>query len=523
MVKQIKVWVDNLPVRKKLLLLIGTLCANALWAIGFSVVVLDTLEGIRASVAMQNYWTDSATRCVFYIKNYAQYAKDSDYQAYLSSLNILKGFALANEEARKDRRAQDLEKMARGFAVTNTPSAEVDAVVDLISSFGRFPYVKEAIDAWSIGHDYVEKIDQLASHIRSSLLTSGSPPDGALARLNEFETVIDEYEEKFVREMARAARFAEFFFFWLTLMSSLLLFVISIFVVIYVNSRISTGIRAISSAAAQASEGKLDVRADYRSGDELGQLAASFNHMVQSLALLDQVRAKALENSRLTSLGEMAGGIAHEINNPLTIIRGQAEILTKAQEEGTITAEEVLKRARKILALTDRASGIIRGLRNFARDGSGEEPGWHSASEIISESVALCREQFSLQNVELSVSIDTDAHIYCRALQTSQVVVDLLNNARHAAAGSDLKQVEIGFHLRGDQAVIVVSDSGSGIPPALRQRIFEPFFTTKEIGQGTGLGLSVSKGLMEAQGGDLSLDTDSPRTRFVMTFRKWRP
>jgi C4-dicarboxylate-specific signal transduction histidine kinase len=136
--------------------------------------------------------------------------------------------------------------------------------------------------------------------------------------------------------------------------------------------------------------------------------------------------------------------------------------------------------------------------------------------------VELCAERFRQHAISLEVEpIAEDLQVQCRPVQVCQILLNLLSNAHDAVEGGVNPWVRIAAHAASDDEVeVTVTDSGPGIPPELQRRIMEPFFTTKEVGRGTGLGLSVSKGIAEVQGGRLAHEPGAPNTRFVLTLKR---
>lgn len=230
-----------------------------------------------------------------------------------------------------------------------------------------------------------------------------------------------------------------------------------------------------------------------------------------------------LQNSKMASLGQMAASVAHEVNNPVTIIHGTTELMKKA------LAAEVLDRGKINIGLERigktalRISKIVKALRMFSRSGITDPPLSVELKEIIEETLDLCRERFKDHSIELRVAKIPDLTIQCRPTQISQVLLNLLSNSLDASCVLDERWVAIDFEKIGsDQLLISVTDSGGGIPQELQKYVMEPFFTTKEPGKGTGLGLPISKGIVEEHGGSLRLDTNSQRTRFVVELPLFR-
>ena len=228
-------------------------------------------------------------------------------------------------------------------------------------------------------------------------------------------------------------------------------------------------------------------------------------------------KARAEYAAKLASLGEMAGGIAHEINTPLNVI-----LLLAEQQMDILGSEKVdvpaMKQAiEKVTATTQRIEKIVRGLRTFAREGGKDPVETVLLGTIVDNTLSLCYEKFKINNIDLRVpSPFPDIYLECRPVQISQVLLNLLNNAFEAIQGLPQKWISIDVQDFGDEIEIRITDSGPGIPPELHSEIFRPFFTTKEIGKGTGLGLSISRGLVEAHHGQMYIDSHSKNTSFVI-------
>jgi PAS domain S-box-containing protein len=227
----------------------------------------------------------------------------------------------------------------------------------------------------------------------------------------------------------------------------------------------------------------------------------------------EEQRLGLIKASRLTALGEMASGVAHEINNPLMIIRSWA---TKLQEAKTPSFDEVQKASSKILSMADRIAKIVSNMRSLTWDASNEAPSEFTLGSMIQTVLDICQERIEKSGTELRVSCETEAKIQGRPVQLSQVLVNLTQNAWHAVQDQPHAWVEVSAYVKNDQLTMKVRDSGKGIPPEIREKIMQPFFTTKDPGKGTGLGLSISRELIAKNGGKLWIDERDPHTTFVI-------
>jgi len=240
--------------------------------------------------------------------------------------------------------------------------------------------------------------------------------------------------------------------------------------------------------------------------------------LAQEMTDVAQARQEALLGAgKMASLGEMASNLAHEINNPLTVILAKAETLKRNLKKEPLELETAIKDVDKIFTTGNRIMTIIKGLKAFSRNGERDPFTRVRVNDIITDTIDFCLQKYKEQGVALKISPVPAIEIEARATQISQVVLNLLNNALDAIAPLTDKWVMLEVTSIGtDRIQISVTDSGKGIPPEIAEKLSQPFFTTKEVGKGTGLGLSISRRIAKEHGGTLTLDTSSLNTRFVL-------
>lgn len=233
-----------------------------------------------------------------------------------------------------------------------------------------------------------------------------------------------------------------------------------------------------------------------------------------------EIEARLIESTRLTTLGEMAAGIAHEVNNPLAIIQGKAVQLRRKFEAGHFDFNKDLEDFKKIESTVARISKIIKGLRSFSRNAENDSFETIQVSQLVDETLNLCEERFKFAEIDLRLKPYQDLTIECRSVQLSQVLMNLLSNSFDAIQHLTDKWVEVAITSNQDSVLISITDSGCGIESSVVKKMMQPFFTTKEVGKGTGLGLSISKGIIEAHQGQLMYDGNKVNTCFVVKIPK---
>ena len=229
------------------------------------------------------------------------------------------------------------------------------------------------------------------------------------------------------------------------------------------------------------------------------------------------------QSSKLAALGEMAGGIAHEINNPLSIIKGYIDLLKRHSSRQSLSEELILQYIEKMDLTVGRISRIVNGMRRFSRESSMDEKVKYSLNKIIDETLDICLERITNNGTALNVVyFEHESTVFCRPVEISQVLLNLINNSFQAVSNLPHPWIKIVCQELPEDYQISLIDCGPGIPVHIQKKLFQPFFTTKDIGVGTGLGLSISRGIVEEHGGQLNFIGEATHTTFVIQLPKLR-
>ncbi len=306
-----------------------------------------------------------------------------------------------------------------------------------------------------------------------------------------------------------------------------LLFIVLLLVILYFSTtRIINPLHKMVVATQEIARGDLSHRVEVQSKDEIGTLADSFNQMTENLKIANQkliewgktlekkveertkelteMQSHLIQSEKLASLGKLAAGIAHEINNPLGGILIYSHLLLEETNKSSPHYENL----KKIVKETSRCKDIVKGLLEFARPKE-PETSQVDINDIVESSIAIMEGQALFQNIEIKKSYAKDLpRIIADGAQLQQVFMNIILNAAEAMDGKGV--LTLSTSLDGDKTHIEVkfSDTGHGIKEEDKRRLFEPFFTTKEVGKGTGLGLAISYSIVQKHNGTIKVESE---------------
>jgi len=317
-------------------------------------------------------------------------------------------------------------------------------------------------------------------------------------------------EEKFMDMRKRAVAM----FLGITLAGMIIALIVSSFL----SNGVLRPIRDLVSASHQWANGNLDYRVKTTRKDEIAELAETFNLMASSLKERDEklkeyTSQQIMKSERLATLGQLAAGVAHEINNPLGAVLMYTHLALEDLEEKDVPH----KNLEKAVTEASRCKDIVKGLLDFARQ---TEPKVEDSdiNETLERTLGMVENQALFQNVKITKVICASLpKVLMDINQMQQVFTNIVLNAAEAMEGKGGLTVTTRMAPDNEYIEIEFTDTGCGIPPENREKIFDPFFTTKEVGRGTGLGLAVSHGIIARHKGTIEVKSEPGKgTSFII-------
>jgi len=316
--------------------------------------------------------------------------------------------------------------------------------------------------------------------------------------------------------------------------------VLTIMILAFIVQFITKPVKMLVEVTDQVSRGDLGQRVDLGQNDEIGQLGQTFNRMIESLKEsrdeieeynrtleekiilrtreLEQAQSQLIQSEKMSAIGQLAAGVAHELNNPLGGILGYAQFALEKMKKTDADGVDARQWDSYIRYLTDiesqsrRCKAIVQNLLRFSRSSRTTAFDDVNINVIIEDTITFVEHQLHMSQIELKVDLDPHLPLVKgSAGQLQQVFTNLIINAMHASAPESTISVTTRFSPAlgefGGTVEIKFEDQGCGISPENLTKIFEPFYTTKEVGKGTGLGLSVSYGIIREHGAEIKVDS----------------
>ena len=258
---------------------------------------------------------------------------------------------------------------------------------------------------------------------------------------------------------------------------------------------------------------------EFENGEVVGfmVIANDITELKRAEKLGKELEAKILDSARLATVGEVAAGIAHEINNPLMIILGKVGLLKRQLASSEIDRTTGLVEFEKIESTVHRIAKIIEALILLSKDQKLGQLEAVEVSQILYQVLSLFTEKLKANSIQLKLQVEDHLILECHHAQISRALINLISNSYDSVMKLDQRWIELIVRVDGQKMVFEIIDSGKELPDAIVRKLGQPFFTTKELGKGIGLGLSVAKNIVESHNGQLDYIPKNGFTRFILT------
>lgn len=378
---------------------------------------------------------------------------------------------------------------------------------------------------------YTYSLNNIVRQIEDETLTYRNILTNIASSANEMELKFEEKSGVIIRFII----FLSFIF--------MLFFLIGAFIYSnYAGTKLASPILKLLEATDKVGQGIYEVHEVIKSNDEVELLSEHLNDMIVAIKQRDEQllvyqnnlegilakrtreledqRAINIQESKLRSIGEMAAGISHEINNPLAVINPSLVMIRRLLKHKPVDLSKIEKNIIKIEEMSYRIEEIVKGIKDFSRDQTDMVMDEFSLDDLIEACGKICRQQIKNQGVRYDIASIPSVTILGKLVELSQVLINLINNAFYAVKDikdADQKWIEIRFVQKDENSIYIETlNGGKKIDQDIVEKVMEPFFTTKPQGEGTGLGLSISRGIMKSYGGDIFVDLSKQNTCFTM-------
>ena len=257
-----------------------------------------------------------------------------------------------------------------------------------------------------------------------------------------------------------------------------------------------------------------------QSGRDINEVLKELETVKADLA---QAQARMMDSARMVALGDMTGGISHEINNPLAIILAKAGQMKSRLLKGPVETEKLVVELDKISLNVERVAKIIKGLRTFSRPADKDSFQLTSFFQVIQDCMELCKERMRSHGVDIRINCAEGIMVQARGARLAQVIMNLIGNGHDAVQSVEEKWIQLDVEETEDWMKLRVTDSGPRISADLEQKMMQPFFTTKDGSKSLGVGLNIVQAIAEEHHGRFYYDPSAPQTCFVFEIPKRQP
>lgn len=457
----------------------------------FAVLVsLVVLMGTALVIFGLQNWKLSGNRVTHYSRLFFWREIAQTYDAQWRDLNY---YMILGDQNERDRSREQAELIAKRVAAMSPPW--------------------EDLDKWYLEYKKLNTLveESIRTSSREKLFQrfSGELNEKEIDLKKQLDGII-EYHTKAIYDLEHKINNINTFGIIFSVVIGMLTIITGSLMSYFIYRSISVPLGILQNGVRMIGEGDMDYRLKIESQDEIGKLATGFNHMVQNLKTM---QLQIMQMDRMSSIGQLAGGVAHEINNPLTGVLGQAQLLLEKLPKDDPCRYNV----ERIESAAQRCRHIVRALLDFARD-KNYNFSMRTIDKLIDETLDFTRSEMDLHNIRVVKVIPPNLPmVKVSAGHVQQVFLNVINNAIQAMGHDGVLTISV--KLAGGFMEIIFNDTGKGIKSDHVGHVFDPFFTTKDVGQGTGLGLTISYGIMQKHNGEIIAYSEGENKGSTFTVR----
>ncbi|GAB6906227.1 putative Integral membrane sensor signal transduction histidine kinase [Desulfosarcina cetonica] len=366
---------------------------------------------------------------------------------------------------------------------------------EIISVHGRYTAERDLKAKHQALLDYLGALEALTPSPGNE--SASEPPNDRIRDLGRIMT--DDFESMLSQERRQVIQLVHESGYYLYIALAAI-FVVTFGIAVFMYFNINTPLKSIETAIDKIASGTYAGIPAIASGDVFESLITSLNHMIQEL---NRRNEQLVQSEKLASLGTLTSGVAHELNNPLNNISTSVQILLEELEDDNLAFKrELLEETEKQI---ERARDIVKALLEFSRRGA-FNPKPTAFKELVSKTLKMLKGDLPA-NITLEVDIAEQIRVDLDAQRIQQVLINLIQNGAQAMPDGGRLTISAEPPDGENQFCFRITDTGSGIEKEMQGKIFDPFFTTKTDGRGSGLGLSISHGIIELHKGRITVDS----------------